>query len=886
MTKNSSVVLIAILLMMAGCNQKQSHFISDPDYRQRVEKDLSVKMEVIGNAGIFPDFSDKKYSLREREALKFFYAYMPLSDIADYSPEFYLDNIRQSFTAQEEMPWGKDIPEEVFRHFVLPIRVNNENLDSSRMVFYRELKERVRNLSMYDAILEVNHWCHEKVTYRPTDARTSSPLATVRTAYGRCGEESTFTVAALRAVGIPARQVYTPRWAHTDNNHAWVEAWADGKWYYLGACEPAPVLDMGWFDAPVKRALLLHTNVFGRYTGPEDIMQQTHAFAEINVTSNYVDTAKTTIRVVDSTGKSVADAHVEFGIYNYAEFYPVLSTQTDENGEASISTGLGDFSVWASKDGKMALEIVSAGKRHLYEIALQFKEGDEFVQEFDIVPPPEIKSENNVSQEAIDANNKRLASEDSIRNAYVATFISHDDAIAFAKQIDADTALTATFLTKSRGNWSEIQTFLADASKNNNVATALKLLEVIAEKDLRDTPASVLKDHLDNVTPENSDIFYRYVLNPRIDYELITPYRGWLQQHIPAEIKEKAATDPAALEEWVNRIKTADEFNPQYIPISPIGVMKLGMADSRSKNIFFVAVCRSLHIPARLEEITGKLQYYHNNRWHDVNFDAGEAKAAAPKGFLKLNHMPTQALKNPLYDTHFTIANITGNSMRRLNFRNTEGAESTVSLQSCFQQPVEIEEGYYMLITGTRMASGKVLVRITTFNIEEGKTTSVDLILRKDNRDIQVIGEMDPEALFLPENKSDKQSILATTGRGYFIVGILGAGQEPSNHFLRDLARLKTDFESWNRGIILLFPNEDQWKRFDKADSPELPSTLTFGIDEGGNITNQLVKNLNLASPNNLPIVIIADTFGRVVYASQGYKIGIGDELIQIIKRL
>ena len=72
MTKNSSVVLIAILLMMAGCNQKQSHFILDPDYRQRVEQDLSVKMEVIGNAGIFPDFSDKKYSLREREALKFF----------------------------------------------------------------------------------------------------------------------------------------------------------------------------------------------------------------------------------------------------------------------------------------------------------------------------------------------------------------------------------------------------------------------------------------------------------------------------------------------------------------------------------------------------------------------------------------------------------------------------------------------------------------------------------------------------------------------------------------------------------------------------------------------------------------------------------------------
>lgn len=59
------------------------------------------------------------------------------------------------------------------------------------------------------------------------------------------GEESTFLVAALRSVGIPARQVYTPRWAHTDDNHAWVEAWADGKWYFLGACEPEPVLISG-----------------------------------------------------------------------------------------------------------------------------------------------------------------------------------------------------------------------------------------------------------------------------------------------------------------------------------------------------------------------------------------------------------------------------------------------------------------------------------------------------------------------------------------------------------------------------------------------------------------------------------------------------------------
>lgn len=99
---------------------------------------------------------------------------------------------------------------------------------------------------MEKAALEVNHWCHEHVIYKPTNARTRSPLATMLTAYGRCGEESIFTLAALRAVGIPARQIYTPRWAHCDDNHAWIEVWVDGEWKYLGACEPEPRLNIAW----------------------------------------------------------------------------------------------------------------------------------------------------------------------------------------------------------------------------------------------------------------------------------------------------------------------------------------------------------------------------------------------------------------------------------------------------------------------------------------------------------------------------------------------------------------------------------------------------------------------------------------------------------------
>ena len=51
---------------------------------------------------------------------------------------------------------------------ILPLYLKNIIL-----CFYKEQKESVKNLPIKEAILEVNHWCHEKVTYRPSDGRTS-----------------------------------------------------------------------------------------------------------------------------------------------------------------------------------------------------------------------------------------------------------------------------------------------------------------------------------------------------------------------------------------------------------------------------------------------------------------------------------------------------------------------------------------------------------------------------------------------------------------------------------------------------------------------------------------------------------------------------------------
>lgn len=879
------IVWCMLFLLTIGCNEE--HFITDTAVRGQILADLETKRQQLPAGDLFR-ILDQKMSLREKEALSFLYAYMPIGDLTDYSGEFYLKNVRASFLARQEMSWGKIIPEDVFRHFVLPVRVNNETLDESRIVFYEELKDRVKNLSLYDAALEVNHWCHEKVVYTPSDARTSSALASVKTAFGRCGEESTFTVVALRSVGIPARQVYTPRWAHTDDNHAWVEVWVGGKWYFMGACEPEPVLNLAWFNAPAYRGMLMHTKVFGRYQGPEEVMDTTCCYTEVNVIDHYAPTAKAYVKVVDPAGLPVEKATVEFKIYNYAEFYTVAQKVSDANGLCFLTAGKGDMLVWAAKEGKFGYQKLSFGRQDTVNITLSHSPGDELSDELDLVPPVEGSIPAVVTEAKKKQNVSRLLQEDSIRNAYVATFYTKKKAEALAKELGTDSEEITRFMLDSRGNWAEIERFLRETPTTQR-SMAMDLLRVISAKDLRDTPDTVLRDHLLHTPKAETSFFSTTILNPRVGNEFLSPYKKVLGEQLLKELGSDVVSDPQILIAWIKKhIQVKDELNPQRIPIRPMGVYQARVADRNSRDIFFVAAARSLGIPARIEPVAGKIQYAQGEKWVDVDFQTTEPVVAL-QGQVVASYKPIKSLKNPKYYSHFTIAKILpSGSLQTLNF---EGAgESDMGLGDTWagllKKPLALDAGDYMLITGMRMASGKVLSKERTFTVVPGKTTSVQLEMRESKDEVQVVGSIDAEATFRLAGAGNTTSILNTTGRGYFILGILASRQEPTNHAMRDISALKDDFDKWGRSMILLFKDENSFKQFDSHEFGPLPSTITYGIDTDGRISDMLAKATESGDVGNLPVFIIADTFGRVVFISRGYTIGLGEQMMQVIHKL
>ena len=869
MTK--AYAFVFVLMLMMSCNDA-THFISDAQQRADVNADLEAKMAEFPNGDYF-NILDEEMPQNEKEALEFLYAYMFDGDVTDYSGEFYHNNVKAAFKAKEEMPWGKDIPEREFNHFVMPVRVNNENLDDSRFVFYEELKDRVKDLSMYDAVLEVNHWCHEKANYKGSDSRTSSPLATVKTSWGRCGEESTFLVAALRSICIPARQVYTPRWAHCDDNHAWVEAYVDGEWYFLGACEPEPVLDLGWFNAPASRCLLLHTRVFGRYYGPEEVISVTPNHTEINVVDDYAETSKMTVKVVDENGNVLPDVNVEFKIFNYGEFCSVAVKKTDENGETWMTAGNGDMMAYATKDGKFGFEEMPFGKKDELVIVLDKEEGMEMVIEYNITPPAQNAKMPEVTPEMRAENDRRFAYEDSIRNAYIASFprdIKDQEVLALVE--------------KSWGNYQTILDFIAYAEKNNKHQMGLNLLKEISDKDLRDVTMDVLVDNLDYTVEGEGEIYNAYILNPRVSSEMIKPYKKELSNYFDKEQTEKFRNNPQELVEWI--VDNITTNNNARIIMLPTSVIKSMVTDYRSRGIFFVSMARSLGIASRIDPVTGKIQYIKDNNWIDVNFEE-EVTEATPtrQGTLMAKYIPSGALTDLRYYTHFSIKKFNGKRFDLLAYDAKDpGMDFGEQYSTLFENGLALDPGYYVLTTGTRLSDGSVLARTTFFNIESDKTTNIDLIMREPEKGLRIIGNFNSENVYTQTQTQTQTSLLATTGRGFYVLGLLDGGSEPTTHAMLDIAAVKDQLDKWGRSFVFLFQNEEHKRNFELKNFQGFPENITFGLEDG-TMLKEVVANMRLQN-NNLPIFIVANTQNEIVFISQGYTIGLGEQLMKVINEL
>lgn len=672
---------------------------------------------------------------------------MPATDIISVDLKDVLQHVVHIYKMTTSVEYCKKLPIDIVFNYILPYRVNDEDFSLYSTYFFRELKELIKEKSIAETALEVNYWCYSKATYAQADDRTQSAITTVRSGKGRCGEESVFLVSALRSVGIPARQCYSPYWSHCDDNHAWVEVFTGDKWEFMGACEPEEKLNIGWFNNAASRALVVRHRCFE--LGDRQANNDQNKIFTTNIsTSVYGKTKEVKVSVIHENS-AVPNARVGLYIINYTMPKLVLEKTTDINGYATFEVGMGDFLLFAWVDGKYAMKTCSKNNK---SVVLDLSQNIEKL-EFNLVP-----YEGDISNIDFDQSP------------------SHKDKMIklLNKRINSHKTANESenkFIQLAALNKDEIKKFINSSSiseENKN-----EILSTLTKKDCTDITFEALCDmdlSYEYKNKYSKEIFSKYILPLRVENETIYSYKKYVKEFFIS----RNITTPQEVFSYVNsNIKFLDEYTYIGLVGDIKGVLQNNIATTFSIPIHLVQIIRSLGIPARLNPLDRTVEYYDGVSF--VSNCDGKAKSSKIK-FIKDTH------KNPLYGDDFTVCKLDNDYLTYLN----------MSENLSISDEVNVSEGLYVVTQSTRQIDGSIIGSLQFCLLNKDEIASVTIYEPVDNTKDKI------------KSKSINKSIIDDDGK--IILAYIENGCEPTEHFLNEL--LENEEQIKRLGIKVMLEGE------------------------------------------------------------------------------
>ena len=225
-------------------------------------------------------------------------------------------------------------------------------------------------------------------------------------------------------------------------------------------------------------------------------------------------------------------------------------------------------------------------------------------------------------------------------------------------------------------------------------------------------------------------------------------------------------------------------------PLSPIGVYNLRVSDIRSRNIFFVALCRSFGIPSRLNPQTIEPEYYENSKWIPVFFETEvPEKNIYSKGFVQLVNK-SLGLK-PKYYLNFTLGKFQRGVYKTLEFEENR-------LIDDFPEKLELDTGKYLLVTGNRLNNGSVLSRLTFFDVKKDEKTKVEVTIREQAEKPKPWGKINPaKYVFINHGENLEYKFDESIKLSGAILIYIDPDKEPTKHVMKDIPEFKDVFEKW-----------------------------------------------------------------------------------------
>ena len=753
-------------LWWAGClacllTACEAHLITDEANLAQVENDYAQRQAVVSKA----DFSviDAAEDAYEREALTYLYAYMPLSDLSEQLGREHLMNVRAVHRASREMKWGRRVPEALQRQYVLPARVHTEQLDSAKLLLYEPLKALVKSLSMREAALKVCGWVGQQTALETLvdKVRVASPMTTLRNASGGVDDRAVLLVAALRTVSIPARLVYTAEESGRGHRGVWAEAWCEGEWLPLVPGEANGIANtpLGEADGATTVPLgencgLVLTHAFGPNEGEEEVLSTALSQTLLNITARYLPTAPMEFKVVDAAGAPIPQAHIDLLSMGKGDDRLLATLVADSSGCRTVTaghsaggltptSGQGRLLAWAYQDGAFGYAMVETGSPQEVTLTLDKRVGDVLAENFDLGHLPSltasIRAEGPTPSSAESAATtgaapQREGGTSTAPSVHSSRFMTADQARDFARlyrlpQEDAAVDL----ITRARANHAAITGLMARLRSEKSKKGGFDLMGRLSEEDLRAISLSDLLDHMQSkVRTEKPELFYQYVRQPRIADEALSGYKVLLTDLFKEEASAFAA-HPEDLAAWVaEHIAVDDGCNVGSTPITPIDIAGTQMADTHSRDIFFVAMARAMGLPSRIDRVTGRVQLLlDNDRLADVHLDPDLEKAdrltTARIGWLSLT-APKGSADRLAYGRDFTLYQVSpAGQLLRLGFGDSDVLQPFSDWHGLLSGGNSLPAGNYLLMTANPDREGSVQARLRSLTIAPFTTTRLSL---------------------------------------------------------------------------------------------------------------------------------------------------------------
>ena len=682
-----------------------------------------------------------------------------------------------------------------------------------------------------------------------------------------------------------------------------------------------------------------------------------------NRTTAYAPARKVQIHVLTSLGKAAANASVEIQILNYGSLQTVTTLATDKEGITSITLGLGDFhvhAIWQDETGERfvfgkerepyiflsrktafsrdSLTPFSSEKfpdKELLKNELNTKswkssgfpvsfpamstvsQGDNIHMEENIAesteellitaPKVSLIHKGKVTEEQKALTRKRQRQASALREQRIASYYStlpakdpilqNESVKRLLHRAGKNAETLFAFLRKFSDAWSDTET----VAESDMISLPLQFLLRLSDKDLKDVSMEVLEDHFGAVTSD-TDFALRYLWNPRIDTEELTPYRSFLRSFFSIEEQEAFGKAPENIWTYIDtKICEYPEENYDTLCSTPRGCLSLKQGSKNSKRILFVAMCRTFGIPSRLSPQDGTPQYWNGAAFVppftlDKMQEAFSHKVNLHIGFIKAKESDTLE-----YGTNLTLA-----YWKKDHYQTLKALPSSET--NLFS--VSLSPGCYRLIHVKRRSDGSQHMEMHSFflkareekviTLKDWKADEKELLVHFPLPDFQVYlpGDIIPEKETFEDGTFKRgpsgkgtlgkvpshsiSSIRELTKGDPCLIFFLEEGKEPTEHVLNELLEKRERLLTREYKILFLVGSGESLKNpaMQRVLS-QIPGILT-GIDPELGNAEQTARSMYL-DPEKLPLALAVkeDLIGIVGFA--GYHVGSVDLLCRLL---